>query len=354
MKTKIFLLLLIFSFAGLLAQQKAKMQKADESGLIDVDEVPVLKSQIKPAYPQIAKLAGIEGTVYLKLLIDEKGNVAKAKVEQGVKDMIDEAALVAAKNSKFSPAILNNKPVKVWVILPIAFKLEVDKKAEGKLIKYDELGPLPSNLKGEDPDINAFISVEKMPEMREAVTPVYPAEAKKNKITGKVFVKVLVDKEGNPKRAIVIKSESELFNQPAVDAAMKSKFSPALDKGNPIAVWILLPYKFSLDGETKDNQKGSAKQFNTVELAKDDYKANIYMYENKKNREAIGAPKGMTFEKIDSRISFGDESAIYKMTGEKSTGYVFVARKGAKVYNHIAQTLVEVQKYVDDLMSKEK
>lgn len=343
MKTKIFLLLLIFSFAGLLAQQKAKMQKADESGLIDVDEVPVLKSQIKPAYPQIAKLAGIEGTVYLKLLIDEKGNVAKAKVEQGVKDMIDEAALVAAKNSKFSPAILNNKPVKVWVILPIAFKLGVEKQET------------ISNVSGEDPDPNSMVPYELGPEIIEAATPQYPEIAKHAGITGKVFVKVLVDKEGTPKKAMVIKSENEIFNQPAIEAAMKSKFTPAMNNGEPVAVWIVMPYKFSIDGEKKDDpKKGSTKQFDTVELAKDDYNANIYMYKNTRNREAIGAPKGMTFEKMDSQISFGDESVLYKMSGSKSTGYVFVARKGTKVYNHIAQTLVEVQKYVDDLMSKEK
>ena len=247
MKTKIILLLLIFTFGGLFAQQKAKLQKVDESGFVEVDKVPELLSPLKPEYPKLAKLAGIEGTVYLKLLIDEKGNVEKIKVEQGVKDIIDEAALNAARKAKFSPAMLNNKPVKVWVILPVAFKLDVDKKTEGKLLKYDELGPPPSNVKVDDPDINAFIQTEKFPEMIEAVTPVYPEEAKKNKINGKVYVKVLLDNEGNPKKAIVIKSDNEIFNQSAVDAAMKSKFTPAINNGEPIAVWIVLPYKFSLD-----------------------------------------------------------------------------------------------------------
>lgn len=250
MKTKLILTLFIITSALLFSQQNGgiKMQKADQSGFIEVDKAPELISQIKPDYPQLAKLAGIQGTVYLKLLIDEKGNVAKAKIEQGVKDMLDEAALAAAKKAKFSPALLKDKPVKVWVILPIAFKLDIDKKAEGKLLKYDELGPPPSN---EDPDINAFVQVEKFPELIEAATPVYPEEAKKNKITGKVFVKLLVDKEGTPKKAIVIKSDSELFNQSAIDAATKSKFTPAINKGEKIAVWIVLPYKYQLDDAEK-------------------------------------------------------------------------------------------------------
>ena len=131
MKTKIILMLLIFSFAGLIAQQKdaLKLQKADESGFLEVDKGPELISRLNPEYPKLAKLAGIQGTVYLKLLIDEKGNVEKIKIEQGVKDMLDESALKAAKKAKFSPAMLKDKPVKVWVVLPIAFKLSVDNSA---------------------------------------------------------------------------------------------------------------------------------------------------------------------------------------------------------------------------------
>lgn len=100
--------------------------------------------------------------------------------------------------------------------------------------------------KNEDPDFDKFVAYEKGPEMVVAKTPEYPEIAKRAGITGKVFVKVLVDKEGKPKRAVVIKSDSELFNQAAIDAAMKSVFTPAIQNQHPIAVWIVLPYKFQL------------------------------------------------------------------------------------------------------------
>ncbi len=98
----------------------------------------------------------------------------------------------------------------------------------------------------DDPDMNAFVAVEKLPEMVVAAKPDYPEIAKRAGITGKVFVKVLVDKEGKPKKAVVIKSDSELFNQSAIEAAMKSAFTPALQNNHPIAVWIVLPYRFTL------------------------------------------------------------------------------------------------------------
>jgi protein TonB len=99
----------------------------------------------------------------------------------------------------------------------------------------------------DEPDMNAFTPVEKIPEMVVHVSPEYPEIAKRAGITGKVYVKVLVDKEGRPKKAVVVKTDSELFNQPAIDAAMKSAFTPALQNNHPIAVWIVLPYRFTLE-----------------------------------------------------------------------------------------------------------
>ncbi|MCK9212680.1 MAG: energy transducer TonB [Ignavibacteriaceae bacterium] len=253
MKIKLVLSLILIAFLGLIAQQKegAKLQKPDESGFIEVDKAPTLKSQLKPAYPKLAKLAGIEGTVYLKLLINEKGSVEKAKVEQGVKDMLDNSALEAAKKALFSPAMLNNKGVKVWVILPVAFKLEVEKKGEGRLLKYDELVPIPSNQSEDDLPMDKFVEVEKMPDIINQVNPVYPEEAKKNGIEGRVWVKALVSKEGNVKKAVAVKSDNEIFNQSAIEAAMKYAFTPAMQGGKPVAVWVVMPFKFELDKEKK-------------------------------------------------------------------------------------------------------
>jgi periplasmic protein TonB len=98
----------------------------------------------------------------------------------------------------------------------------------------------------DNPSMDAFQAVEKYPEMVVSATPEYPEIAKRAGITGRVFVKVLVDKEGKPKKAVVIKTDSELFNQAAIDAAMRSAFTPAIQNQHPIAVWIVLPYKFQL------------------------------------------------------------------------------------------------------------
>lgn len=101
----------------------------------------------------------------------------------------------------------------------------------------------------EEPGMDDFVAVEKFPEMVVSVQPEYPEIARRAGITGKVYVKVLVDKSGKPKRAVIMKSDSDLFNDVSIAAAMKCAFTPALQNNHPIAVWIVLPFRFALQGQ---------------------------------------------------------------------------------------------------------
>ncbi|PJA95343.1 MAG: hypothetical protein CO129_12295 [Ignavibacteriales bacterium CG_4_9_14_3_um_filter_34_10] len=83
---------------------------------------PAILEKIK--YPEIAKRAGIQGKVFVIVLIDEKGNVSGAKVIKGIGAGCDEAALNAVTSVKFTPALNQGKPVKVQVTVPIFFKLQ--------------------------------------------------------------------------------------------------------------------------------------------------------------------------------------------------------------------------------------
>ena len=100
--------------------------------------------------------------------------------------------------------------------------------------------------KDEEPPIDAFIPVEKMPEIVVSAKPVYPELATRAGLEGTVYVKVLVDKEGKAKKAVVIKTDAEILNQSAVDAALKCVFSPAIQGNKPVTVWVVIPFKFML------------------------------------------------------------------------------------------------------------
>lgn len=87
-----------------------------------VEELPEPISKPQPEYPDIARDAGVEGTVLVQALIGKDGKVMKTQVTKSV-PMLDDAAQAAVKKWVFKPALSNNKPVIVWVAVPVAFKL---------------------------------------------------------------------------------------------------------------------------------------------------------------------------------------------------------------------------------------
>lgn len=77
----------------------------------------------KPVYPPIAKQVGAHGTVIVQVLVDEKGNVVTAKAISG-HPLLQASAVAAARGAKFTPTLLNGKPVKVRGVINYNFEAE--------------------------------------------------------------------------------------------------------------------------------------------------------------------------------------------------------------------------------------
>ncbi len=103
------------------------------------------------------------------------------------------------------------------------------------------------DIKIEDADPPDFVKVEEFPVPVKLVQPDYPDLAKRSGIEGTVWVKILVSKEGKAKKALVIKSDAEIFNDVSVAAAMQWLFTPAMMNSGAIAVWVTVPFKFRLN-----------------------------------------------------------------------------------------------------------
>jgi periplasmic protein TonB len=78
--------------------------------------------RIEPAYPDLAIRARISGTVILQVTVDEEGNVADIQVLSG-RPMLNEAALEAVRQWKYSPTLLNGEPVSVVATVNVVFTL---------------------------------------------------------------------------------------------------------------------------------------------------------------------------------------------------------------------------------------
>jgi protein TonB len=88
------------------------------------DEPPVLIRYVSPKYPDLARQAGIEGTVLLSVLVGEDGKVISARVLQSdVTPAMEKNAIQAVKQFLFKPAKQRTVPVKATMMVPIRFKL---------------------------------------------------------------------------------------------------------------------------------------------------------------------------------------------------------------------------------------
>ncbi len=96
------------------------------------------------------------------------------------------------------------------------------------------------------PDINDFVPVDQQPSIIKRAPVSYPELAKSARIEGNVYLKVLVDKDGKAKKAVVFKSDAEVFNETAIQSAMKSSYVAATNDGHPVASWMVVPYSFKL------------------------------------------------------------------------------------------------------------
>ncbi len=77
-----------------------------------------------PRYPLAARQQGVQGTVVLRLTIDEHGGLVQAEVVSSPSDGFARSALEAMRRSSFAPAQRSGRPVACRALLPVRFSLK--------------------------------------------------------------------------------------------------------------------------------------------------------------------------------------------------------------------------------------
>jgi Ca-activated chloride channel family protein len=91
--------------------------------LVDLSEI-----QKNVVYPIIAKKAGFEGKVVLRILVGIDGRAKTIEISYSDFSMFDSSAIDAVRKTKFTPAQVNGVAKEEWVTIPIQFKLNDDNK----------------------------------------------------------------------------------------------------------------------------------------------------------------------------------------------------------------------------------
>jgi TonB family protein len=102
----------------------------------------------------------------------------------------------------------------------------------------------------EIPDAGVFTPFEVAPQPLPDFMPQpeYPELAKAASMTGKVICQVYVDKKGEVKKYKIVSAKPENlgFEDEVKKVIMRWKFTPAIQQGNPVGVWISIPFNFKV------------------------------------------------------------------------------------------------------------
>lgn len=99
-----------------------------------------------------------------------------------------------------------------------------------------------------------LVTVDKMPVPVKIIPPEYPVWARKNGISGVVWVKARVDENGDVETAEIISSSMPGygFEEASLEAAKQCRYIPAEAGGYKIGIWVIYPVKFIFKNNDSD------------------------------------------------------------------------------------------------------
>lgn len=205
-----------------------------------------LTHEVIPEYPQFARDRHVEGDAFVDLIVDENGNVKKAKWVDcaNCDSTLAGATLEAVMEWKYAPTVVDGKPVAVSSWAAFRFRLEGEPAVE--ILTRSE-----STTPATEPPIRAvprklrISSGVAESNLLHKVEPEYPREAEIAHVQGDVVIRCLISRQGDIAEAQVI-SGHPLLTQSALDAVKQWKYKPYALNGEPVEVQTTITIRFHL------------------------------------------------------------------------------------------------------------
>ena len=222
-------------------------------------------------YPEAAIDKNIEGRVFVSFVIEKDGSVSNVKVLRGIGGGCDEeAARVISSMPKWKPGKQKGEFVRVSYQIPIMFKLGQTNDEYKTTVKTVIAGDDEHSCKASTatfPDENmkdkmkpnangVYQIVEEIPQfpggeqklMEHIANNInYPQEARDKGIEGRVFIGMVIEKDGSVSNVKVLRGIGGGCDEEAV-RVIKSmpKWKPGMMKGEPVPVSYQIPINFKL------------------------------------------------------------------------------------------------------------
>ncbi|HKQ80312.1 MAG TPA: M56 family metallopeptidase [Blastocatellia bacterium] len=175
---------------------------------------PTIFYQAKAKYTQEARDNKTEGVVILSVVFGADAQIRDIEVVQGLPGGLNDSAIEAAKTTRFEPAMKDGQPVNTRGKLQFRFSL-----------------PLDSSIR---PTISYRENAQ------------YTWEARENKVEGTVILDVIFGADGRIRVVDVKRRLPHGLTRKAIEAAMKTRFEPAMKDGQQVDVRGALEFSFNL------------------------------------------------------------------------------------------------------------
>lgn len=234
---------------GSLRQQPVFTPFTRAPDVINREEV---QRALEEEYPAELRDAGIGGTASVHFFIDAEGRVRDTRLnESSGHAELDQAAIEVASVIRFTPALNRDEPTPVWISLPITFQTRPARPAPPA--ERDGGPEEPGGGTGDVPGEPGFTPYEVAPdvmnaaEVREALVREYPPVLRDAGVGGTAQVHLYITARGRVASVRIDRSSGhEALDDAALRVAEVVRFSPALRDGEPVAVWISLPFTFQV------------------------------------------------------------------------------------------------------------
>jgi TonB family protein len=187
--------------------------------------LPVIEEYTTPPlYSDEARRRGVEGIVTIAFRVDERGHVAGARVVNGLGGGLDQNALVALRQWRFSPGRRNGAPAAMDAEVDIEFSL----RSEG-------INELIAN------DMATLVGPGVTPPrvVRTSTVPLRAIHA-----NGSVVLDVVLQQDGSPRIVRILRSLTPEADESAVRHFEQWRFSPAMKNGVPVRVRMNAEVRF--------------------------------------------------------------------------------------------------------------
>ncbi len=201
-------------------------------------------------YPVEARNNNVKGRVIVGFTVEKDGSIHEIKVLRGIGSGADEEAVrVIATSPKWIPGTKNGVPAKAAYTISINFGLS--EASNPVLISTTAVEPA---------GVLNFSTVEVLPEFTGGLAGwskylqanlKYPEEAKKAKVTGRVIMEFVVEKDGSLSDIKVIRGLGSGLDEEALRVLSNTpKWKPGIQDGRPVRVKYTMPIFFQLAPET--------------------------------------------------------------------------------------------------------